>query len=463
MNSGPATEPLSYEWKANCHVAQAGEKHPNPLLNSRPLDVHKQADFPAMSELTEDLSEKLLRGARGTGFRKRKNALRLVLTDLLASYREDPAQYIAYSRDKNKYRLATRYNELHIKYRPLIHVIDALAKDGLIETHNGHTAMKGYSQGHMARMRATPTLHAIFASSDELLTEQIQNHSEFECVKLRDSSKQDIDYEDTDHTIQMRELIRTYQGRLNRSHLHIDQTGNPDTGPVRYADTRVFRVFNDGRWDHGGRFYGGWWQQIPSGFRNRIRIDSEPTVELDFKGLHAAMAYALIGIDYFRDFADDPYELVEFQGDRKYRQLCKFSLLAMFNASSRDLAIRGIQKEINFNPRQYPRKPNLDELLRILEAKHDAISQFFYSGIGVKLQFIDSEVAASVIGKMTESECPVLCIHDSFICSVRYEEFLRSLMVQSLNNELVSRGHPSVQIEISKTPFFQGESNQPMS
>ena len=61
----------------------------------------------------------------------------------------------------------------------------------------------------------------------------------------------------------------------------------------------VRRIFNNGSWLDGGRFYGSWWQRIPKKWRERIRIDMSPVVEIDYSGLHIVILYALRGIDYW--------------------------------------------------------------------------------------------------------------------------------------------------------------------
>jgi hypothetical protein len=76
------------------------------------------------------------------------------------------------------------------------------------------------------------------------------------------------------------------------------------------VQVRRRRIFSGGSWKSGGRFYGGWWQRLPGKWRQRIRIiDDEPIVELDYSGLHIIMLYAIEGIDYWKEFGEDPYQL----------------------------------------------------------------------------------------------------------------------------------------------------------
>lgn len=53
----------------------------------------------------------------------------------------------------------------------------------------------------------------------------------------------------------------------------------------RFVDltrNRIYRVFNNQSFDEGGRFYGGWWQRVPSDYRKFITINWVPTRELEY-------------------------------------------------------------------------------------------------------------------------------------------------------------------------------------
>ena len=83
----------------------------------------------------------------------------------------------------------------------------------------------------------------------------------------------------------------------------------------------LHRVFNDGRWDHGGRLYGGHWEYAPKARRKLLTINGEPTAELDFKALHPRLLYGRLGLE----MASDPYEL-EIGGQPVSRDLSKVTL-----------------------------------------------------------------------------------------------------------------------------------------
>ena len=59
---------------------------------------------------------------------------------------------------------------------------------------------------------------------------------------------------------------------------------------VQFNRKWLYRVFNED-FERGGRFYGGFWQEIPSDYRSRLTIDHRITFEIDFSSLHPAILY----------------------------------------------------------------------------------------------------------------------------------------------------------------------------
>jgi hypothetical protein len=86
-------------------------------------------------------------------------------------------------------------------------------------------------------------------------------------------------------------------------------------GPSRQ---QVHRVFNRSSFDNGGRFYGPWWQQCPKKWRREIFINDAPTIEQDYSSLHIALLYARRGINYYKQYNGDAYQL---ETPRSYRRL----------------------------------------------------------------------------------------------------------------------------------------------
>jgi hypothetical protein len=59
---------------------------------------------------------------------------------------------------------------------------------------------------------------------------------------------------------------------------------------------------------------------------------------------------------------------------------------------------------------------------------HDTISDEFGTGVGLRLQKIDSRICEDIINWAMESNIPILPVHDSFITWEDKEEELREAM-----------------------------------
>ena len=189
------------------------------------------------------------------------------------------------------------------------------------------------------------------------------------------------------------------------------------------------RKFNNGTLEDGGRFYGAWWITIPKEWRKYITINGRPTVELDYTGLHLQMLYAKEGIDIL----GDPYEI---EGvDDQFRGVTKLMFMMIFNAESRDKAWEAIKNNSKIKSIRNNKHPkgikNFDQYLSLLERKYSVISQYFYSGYGIKLQSQDSSMVQNVMLRMLkEHQAITLPVHDSLIVDARYKQQLHDCMLE---------------------------------
>ena len=156
---------------------------------------------------------------------------------------------------------------------------------------------------------------------------------------------------------------------------------------------------NPGRFS---RFYGAWWQRIPSGARPYITINDGPTREFDYSNLHAAMLYARKGLP----LREDAYLLDGV--DPKYRKLIKATFFRLINAK------RG-QKIQAPKVKLLPPRISWRELQEMVKEKHAPIGEYFNSGEGLRLQRIDADIAEEVMISMMNKDYLALPIHDSFI------------------------------------------------
>ncbi|WP_434055044.1 MAG: hypothetical protein RDA78_09320 [Roseibium sp.] len=180
---------------------------------------------------------------------------------------------------------------------------------------------------------------------------------------------------------------------------------------------RLHRVFNNGTFEDGGRFYGGWWQQVRSGYRKFLTINWHSTSEIDYSGMHPTMLYAWEGLE----MPEDPYLLDGLP--EECEKLAKVTFLKMINATDR------MQDDVTD---LLPDDWDFQRLQETLEQKHQPIAHYLKSGIGVKLQKTDSEIAEAVMLRlMDEDDELVLPVHDSFIIRSGHEDRLKEVMLDA--------------------------------
>lgn len=196
-----------------------------------------------------------------------------------------------------------------------------------------------------------------------------------------------------------------------------DLRSRSDKKHCNFARVVYRRIFSEGRFDRGGRFFGPWWQSIPREYREQIRIDGEQTVELDFKGTFFELLYARRG----GKLQGDPYDLgLDVADKSEARGIVKKFANSMLN---------------DHTGRYTPGKEALDklgltrdELLRRLKERHPLVADAFEMGLGLSLMYSESEIARKVMLEMSRRGLPVLNIHDGFITQERHLISLEKVM-----------------------------------
>jgi hypothetical protein len=190
---------------------------------------------------------------------------------------------------------------------------------------------------------------------------------------------------------------------------------DPKKRPIDLTRRSLVRIFSDGRFDHGGRFYRGWWENVPSEYRKYITIDGKRTNEYDYSQLNPHMVY------FLRDKtlgSEDAYSRV-FDGE--HRDLVKEAFNAMIQSST---PLLREPKDIDLSEVDFDRK----HLRQSILDAHKPIADMFFQGHGSHLQFVDSVMAEDIMLKFVKSDyAPVLPVHDSFIMHHAFGEELGEL------------------------------------
>jgi hypothetical protein len=304
------------------------------------------------------------------------------------------------------------YNPMGASYK-IVDIVDWMEDQGYLEQHKGFMDRKT-GKGFNTRIVGTAKFLKAFGNT------QVFKHPDAPLLVLKDSEKNLVSYKDTGNTRRMEAILRRYNRLLDATVVELD--GNI-LGPT---DKHVHRVFNQGKWCLGGRFYGAAWHTCKKESRHDIRINGESTVEPDYSALHAVLMYASKGIPMP---LGDLYDLPGIP-DRKYG---KVAMLIMINASDRQKATGAYNTEFKGDPG----KPKAAEVFDKILEKHTSmeIQKMFFSGTGLKLQYQDSKLAEAVIDTLTKEGIPCLSVHDSFVVQEKHQRRLKELMLEVFRDQ----------------------------
>ncbi len=401
-----------------------------------PVDLYLRCMSPEMEALRKKLIQLIHKYGSGTLGQVPKFNLHLemLLSNLFVAQSIEAGRFISYSRLANDYS-QNRYNNSGIGYRPLMHVVTLLESLGLIEHYSGTQSPGSGRRGLLARFRGTPQLFKLVSRPTyrKILSSLTKEQGYCDPIHLRNEKRKLIDYADTECTRAMRILVEAYNTSLLATDISLDKEGlNKIIGMTSYNPIRnqVHRIFSNRSFELGGRFYGGWWQDLSGELRSHILLDGKQTVELDFGALVAHQAYASKNLNYWDQHEDgDPYALGNCDLPRT---IIKLAFQCALNTKNRENAASAIIGEINAREDLSYYHGIRDEeamilITRILQ-KHELIGDVLFSRPALRFQNMDSKICEVVIGNFLEVGKAILTIHDSFLVVQKQEVFLRHVM-----------------------------------
>ena len=330
------------------------------------------------------------------------------------------------------------YNPSKTSHSMLEKIVKAMASHDLIIHVPGNFAREaGIFESHLPRIAA-------FSDLIEVLEEQcgwhaglLNYHEKAETIHLKSEKDKDkkrhlITYEVTKDIAEQCELLRQYNRFIMNQRVMI-----PDLSEMVPDLIHTRRVFNNNSWQSHGRLYGGRFQQLNETERSKLTINGEPVVELDIKSCHPTMAYAEMGIDWYRQSNRDIYEAT---GVSEWpRDLVKKCVNILLNAKNKRAAVSSLNNA--------QRKDNIVEMAGIVPSKGWAtklvddcfgsfadIQPLFYAERGNHYMYQEGNICMFVIRSCLEQNIPVLTLHDSFICQAKNEKFVKNKIETAFEN-----------------------------
>ncbi len=345
-----------------------------------------------------------------------------VLVNVLRAHVKKCGMSVGIGRQKQRLDRESRYRPAYMTTHRF-----RMALDWLLSTDLICITADGYQYGDNAQhTRFAMTSKSIQALYTEQLTMKAFKTAEpDEVLILRDSEKQPTKYLDTRQTHAMRAALLL----INGVNGHADITSTKSLGyediSKDYADLAfsenakyLRRIFNNGTFEQGGRFHGGWWQYVRKHVRRTVRINGERTVEVDYRGFNPAVLLAKANAT----IPADPYSAIKgVVAGSVLRDHAKSTLAAFLNAQSRHIA----------EPRGFDEGKHGMTAAEFRQAVLDAypmVQNLIGQDAGLKLQREESDLAERVMLHFVRQGHPILPIHDAFIVQSHLRDELVSVM-----------------------------------
>ena len=444
----------------------------------------------ALKHKIQKLADEIAQQEIDFGLKKRKRflpaqevfakAIEWLVVDALAAQAGDKNCSFSVSRNGNKYKKEkpdrTGLAPLGLSYETAIR--DPKTEAGALNSLQNFGYLKEVSKGRynrdgkgpigtMTKYAATKKLLDLFDPEQQIQTLFIPKPKRETIILKAPNENAAIgneaalsDWEDTPVTIKMREnlelinenilrhwydlyiadetydlLLKEIAQRRRRSKTEEKRQKNE---PINLSNRTLRRVFNRDSFEMGGRFYGGWWQNIPSAYRSVITINGYRTVEADYSQFHPNILYHL---KQAKLTGEDAYERIL---GSEHRDLSKQIFNACLNSSyETDRPPKGMKiSHTGFKWR---------EIKERLRKAHPQIEDAFFTDQGMSLQFYDSQMAEHVMLAFAKDKKPILPVHDSFLVL----EDDQALLLERMKTAYEQVLGKDIKIDLKKEKFMR--------
>ena len=224
-----------------------------------------------------------------------------------------------------------------------------------------------------------------------------------------------LDYRDTAHTRKLRAEVRRLNATLSAAPFwYADDAGelglDKDGEPVDPLCRAIWRGFNNGTFQEGGRLWGGAWETMRR--RDRFRLlrigsaqhrEGEPVCNVDFRALNPTLCYVLAGLPI------PDGDLYDIRGDGSDRAGFKVLMSAMLFATRRLTHLpHGARAK-------FPGGTVTKDVVAAVERRHAPIAHCFWTGYGHRLAFVESTILMDALGDLGRRGVTALPLHDSVL------------------------------------------------
>lgn len=420
-----------HDWQEAVTAEPEQLDHPT---RDRPLDPFRIPVSDAARAVVGDVTKQLQGLETHDGLRKRARkaadqvrfeaAVSALVCDLIHRHLTVPEGWLSLSLSNDHLGRGGRYSTpTTTKTLPAIIENLARAEMEFLVTEKGH---KGYGEIALARrtvLQAGPRL--LTRIREQRLTLADLGRAQGEEVIILRREKVDrwddggeVDYTDTPDTLRYRQDLQAINAWLGEADLELVGSAGPGAQRIDTTARRLRRYFTHSSFESCGRLYRGFWIDMRKSERRRLRIAGEPVVTLDYAQMAPRIAYGLVGVT---PQWTDAYTLPGLEGHRAgVKKIFNALLFAekkpeRFPAGTRDL---------------FPARATIRDVVDAIVRLHAPIAPLFFTGIGHRLQFIESEVLVAVLLGLKDKEIVALPVHDAVIVAESAIEGAREVMLR---------------------------------
>ena len=365
-----------------------------------------------------------------------------ILLNLYKAWSINPDMTVGIMRKKSYWDGKNKsYVNPRLSYRNIVNALDYLmASDWLIEVQKGQQGFYG-NHGISTRYRASGKLLDLFLESP-IENIQLTYDNERPSVILRGKKPKKtkanpsprgklIEYDVDKNITSMMAKAKQINFELWRTDIGLYLThdeakvlhkkmGQTEAMGLHQERKFLTRIFNE-NFESGGRFFGGFWQEMPKEYRSRLTIGNCMVTEQDYSSIHFSILYKK---ERKESAQADPYDI-----GLAHRSINKLAMNIMLNSKSFEECLSACRKNSKILMKHITSK-TMTEYLKSIENIHHPIKKYFYTGEGIRLQKIESDIAEDIMFNLIKNH-KVVClpVHDSFVIARRH----LGLLIEQMN------------------------------
>ena len=405
-----------------------------PKYRERPFNAWRVPRSEAAQEVIDDVVSQLLNYEKHFDPRQRKRRkvdqesfermVSAVICDMIYHHLTHGSEQKVYiSRSNSVLRMRSRYRPQALG-KKLPTILDWMSSPelGFIKMVLG--AVAPFGKAKRTTIKAGPRLVTLIHEKS-LSPHDLGKEPGAEVIHLK-REKDDfwddgglIEYRDTPTTEAYRQQILKINTWLDSFNIIFDEMVLGDDKAVDTFNRSLRRIFSKGRFDHGGRLFGGFWQELAKTVRfDGLYLNDERIVELDYGQMAPRILYGM----YNATPPDhDAYILPNYKFPRKGVKKVFNSLI--FDETSRNRMPRGVRQYI-------PKRYSIYDVVHAIKVTHSGIADAFCSGIGHQVQFRESQILVSLLLQLKDQNIPALPIHDAVLVPHSLKDGAKKVMLE---------------------------------